>query len=89
MPLQEDISKALSPSIYIGMRPHLFGYPENMPDEERKAVQVSPCALRWLCARVRARCVAKGVVRRRQDPRHTPAREWGEREQRVAPMASR
>jgi glutathione S-transferase len=37
--LQEDLAKSLSPSIYIGMRPHLFGYPENLPEEEKKAIQ--------------------------------------------------
>ena len=37
--LQEDFVRALTPSMYIGMRPHLFGYPEDMPEAERKAVQ--------------------------------------------------
>ena len=37
--LQEDLAKALAPSMYIGMRPHLFGYPENLPDAEKKSIQ--------------------------------------------------
>jgi glutathione S-transferase len=37
--LQEDLAKALTPSMYIGMRPHLFGYPEDLPEEERKSIQ--------------------------------------------------
>ena len=39
--LQEDLAKALAPSMYIGMRPHcaLFGYPENLAEEERKSIQ--------------------------------------------------
>ena len=48
--LQEDFARALSPSMYIGMRPHLFGYPENMPEDERKAVQ----------AKLRAALMAEG-----------------------------
>jgi glutathione S-transferase len=48
--LQEDFARALTPSMYIGMRPHLFGYPENMPEDERKAVQ----------AKLRATLVTEG-----------------------------
>ncbi|EKX49846.1 hypothetical protein GUITHDRAFT_85488 [Guillardia theta CCMP2712] len=37
--LQEDFAKALAPSIYIDMRPHLYGYDENLPTEQRKEIQ--------------------------------------------------
>jgi glutathione S-transferase len=48
--LQEDFARALTPSMYIAMRPHLFGYPENLPEEERKSIQ----------AKLRAALVAEG-----------------------------
>ena len=48
--LQEDFARALTPSMYIGMRPHLFGYPEDMPEADRKAIQ----------AKLRATLVAEG-----------------------------
>jgi len=37
--LQEDVTRALVPSLYMGMRPHLCGYPSDMPEADRKAVQ--------------------------------------------------
>ena len=37
--LQEDFARSISPSMYVGMRPHLFGYPEDLPEDERKKIQ--------------------------------------------------
>jgi glutathione S-transferase len=39
--LEEDISKAIMPSIYMGMYPQNYGYPEDMPKEERTKVQLA------------------------------------------------
>ncbi|KAL7506472.1 hypothetical protein ACHAXN_009086 [Cyclotella atomus] len=33
-----DLTRAWSPSLYLGMRPHLVGYPENWAGEEKETV---------------------------------------------------
>jgi len=38
--LAEDLMRELMPSMYIGMRPQVYGYPEDMPDEDKKAIQM-------------------------------------------------
>jgi len=37
--LQEDISKTLAPSMYIMTRCHMYGYPEDLPEDERRGIQ--------------------------------------------------
>ncbi|EKX44006.1 hypothetical protein GUITHDRAFT_153127 [Guillardia theta CCMP2712] len=37
--LQGDMARAIAPSIYVGMRPHVYGYAEDLPEAERKAIQ--------------------------------------------------
>jgi len=37
--LQEDVARAMAPALYMGMRPHVYGYDENMPEAERKTIQ--------------------------------------------------
>lgn len=39
--LEEDIGKAVMPSIYVGMRPEMYGYPADMPKEEKTKIQMS------------------------------------------------
>jgi len=39
--LEEDLGKAVTPSMYIGMRPQMFGYPEDMPKEEKTKIQLA------------------------------------------------
>mmetsp|Transcript_107889 Transcript_107889/g.247303 ORF Transcript_107889/g.247303 Transcript_107889/m.247303 type:complete len:230 (+) Transcript_107889:45-734(+) len=36
--LVDDMSRAFMPCFYIAMRPQMFGHPEDMPDEEKKAL---------------------------------------------------
>jgi glutathione S-transferase len=48
--LQEDMARALAPSMAIGMRPETFGYPADLADAEKKAIQ----------AKLRAALVAEG-----------------------------
>eukprot|EP00929_Paragymnodinium_shiwhaense_P109344 TRINITY_DN75750_c0_g1_i1.p1 TRINITY_DN75750_c0_g1~~TRINITY_DN75750_c0_g1_i1.p1 ORF type:complete len:221 (+),score=68.47 TRINITY_DN75750_c0_g1_i1:103-765(+) len=38
--LEEDIGKAVAPSLYIGMRPQVYGYPADMPKEEKSKIQL-------------------------------------------------
>jgi len=37
--IEEDLGRAVMPSLYVGMRPHIYGYPEEMPQEERAEIQ--------------------------------------------------
>jgi len=39
--LEEDMTRSISPSMYIGMRPHNYGYPEDMPKEEKTKIQLA------------------------------------------------
>ena len=48
--LQEDLARALMPSMLVGMRPHVLGYPETIPEDEKKAVQ----------AKLRSALIAEG-----------------------------
>jgi len=38
--LEEDIAKMIAPSMYIGMRPQNFGYPEDMSKEDKTEIQL-------------------------------------------------
>merc|ERR1712066_236570 len=38
--LEEDVGKAIAPSVYTGMRPQNYGYPADMPKEDRSAIQM-------------------------------------------------
>merc|ERR1712032_1466035 len=38
--LEEDIGRAVMPSMYIGMRPEQYGYPADMPQEEKTKIQM-------------------------------------------------
>ena len=48
--LQEDMARALAPSIFVGMRPHVLGYAADLPEAERKGIQ----------AKLRAALIAEG-----------------------------
>jgi len=37
--LQEDLSAKIGVTIYVGMRPETYGYPTDMPQEEKSALQ--------------------------------------------------
>jgi len=38
--LEEDLGRAIAPSMYMGMRPHIYGYKEDMPQDQRTKVQM-------------------------------------------------
>jgi len=38
--LEEDIGRTVAPSLYMGMKPQQYGYPEDMPKEERTKIQL-------------------------------------------------
>merc|ERR1712110_739220 len=37
--LEEDVGKSIMPSMYIGMRPHLYGHAADMPQAEKDKIQ--------------------------------------------------
>lgn len=39
--LEEDIGRTVAPSIYMGMRPHIYGYKEDMAKEEKAKIQAA------------------------------------------------
>jgi glutathione S-transferase len=39
--LEEDMGKTISPSMYIGMRPHVYGHPEDMDKEKKSEIQLA------------------------------------------------
>lgn len=37
--LVDDMATTLAPSLYVGMRPDVYGYPADMPQDEKKSIQ--------------------------------------------------